>query len=86
MGCKVVVGIVALLTTVTTIATLIGVYQTHVTAEGWMFGSPNGSLAVIAFVVSIMCWVKLVKKMCPCGSKGSCGGCSGCGQSPCVCK
>ena len=83
-GCKVIVSIVALLTTVTTVATLIGVYMTHVTAEGWMFGTPNGSLSVLAFLVSIMCWLKLVKKMCPCGKKG--GVCPGCGTSPCSCK
>ena len=83
------VAIVALLTTVTTIATLIGVYMTHITPEGWMFGSLNGSVAVIAFLASIMCWLKLVKKMCPCGSKGACGAggmCPGCGHSPCTCR
>ena len=84
VGCKVIVSIVTLLTTLTTIATLVGVYQTHVTAEGWMFDSANGSLAVIAFLVSIMCWLKLVKKLCPCGKMM--GGCPGCGQSPCACK
>ena len=92
MGCKVMTGIVTLLVTVMTVAALIGVWMTHMTAEGWMFGTPNGSLSVIAFVVSVMCWLKLVKKMCPCGSKGmckdgSCGGmCPGCGKSPCMCK
>ncbi len=90
-GCKFIVGIVALLTTITTIATLIGVYNTHMTAEGWMFGTLNGSLAIIALLLSVMCWLKLVKKMCPCG-KGSCaggscgGGCPGCGNDPCTCK
>lgn len=85
-GCKFVVVIVALLTTITTVATFIGVWQTHMTAEGWSFGTTNGSLAVIAFVASIMCWLKLVKKICPCG-KGSCGGaCSSCGTDPCSCR
>ena len=84
-GCKFIVGIMALLTTITTIATFIGVYQTHITPEGWMFGSLNGSIAVIAFLFSIMCWLKLVKKLCPCG-KGACGGCPGCGNMPCSCK
>ena len=86
-GCKAMCAIVTLLTTITTIAALIGVYQTHITPEGWMFGSLNGSVAIIAFLASVMCWLKLVKKMCPCG-KGACGGgsCGGCGQSPCACK
>ena len=89
MGCKFLVAIVALLTTVTTIATLIGVYMTHVTIDGWKFGTMDGSLAVVAFVVSMMCWLKLVKKLCPCNKMGgsSCGGgCPGCGNDPCSCK
>ena len=92
-GCKALTAIVALLSTLTTIATAIGVYQTHLTDQGWMFGTANGSLAVLAFIVSIMCWLKLVKKMCPCGKKamcadGSCAGgsCPGCGTNPCSCK
>ena len=92
-GCKALVVIVALLTTATTVATAIGVYMTHYTVEGWMFGTLNGSVAIVAFLVSIMCWLKLVKKLCPCGTmggaccgSGSCGGCPGCGTSPCSCK
>ena len=84
-GCKAICAIVALLTTITTIATLIGVYNTHVTPDGWMFGSLNGSVAIVAFLVSVMCWLKLVKKMCPCGKKMG-GMCPGCGHSPCTCQ
>ncbi len=80
------VAVVALLSTVTTVATLIGVYMTHVTMDGWKFGTIDGSLSVIAFLVSVMCWLKLVKKLCPCSSGGSCGACPGCGTSPCSCK
>ena len=83
--CGVCKALVALLTTVTTVATLIGVYMTHVTPEGWMFGSLNGSVAVVAFLLSIMCWLKLVKKLCPCGKMGG-GMCPGCGHSPCTCR
>ncbi len=85
-------AVVALLTTLTTVATALGVYQTHVTADGWMFGTANGSLAILAFLVSIGIWLKLVKKLCPCGKKGSCdgacagGNCPGCGTEPCSCK
>ena len=89
-GCKALVAIVALLTTVTTVAALTGVYVTHMTPEGWMFGTLNGSVAIIAFLASVMCWLKLVKKLCPCGksscASGSCGACPGCGTSPCSCK
>ncbi len=83
-GCKAIVAIVALLTTATTVAATIGVYVTHMTPEGWMFGTLNSSIAILAFLASVMCWLKLVKKLCPCGKSG--GGCSGCGTSPCSCR
>ena len=74
-ACKGLVAIVALLTTATTVATALGVWMTHMTPEGWMFGTLNGSVAVIAFLFSIMCWLKLVKKLCPCGKMGADGAC-----------
>lgn len=89
-GCKAVTAIVALLVTLLTIAALVGVYVSHMTPEGWMFGSLNGSAAIIAVLFSLTFWVKLVKKLCPCG-KGGCGsgcggGCPACGSDPCSCK
>jgi ABC-type nickel/cobalt efflux system permease component RcnA len=82
-GCKGITAVVTLLLTVVAIASLLGVYNTHMTAEGWMFGTLNGSVAIIAFTAAIMCWIKLVKKMCPCGKSGMC---PGCGHNPCTCK
>ncbi len=82
-GCKAIVAIVALLTTATTVAAAIGVYMTHYSVEGWMFGSLNGSVAILAFLVSIMCWLKLVKKMCPCGTKAMCSGGACCESGSC---
>lgn len=82
--CKTLSALVALLLTATSIATAIGVYVTHVTVDGWKFGMMDGSLAVVAFVVSIICWLKLVKKLCPCGKMGG-GMCGACGHSPCTC-
>ncbi len=99
--CKIVAGLVALVLTLTTIAAVIGVYMTHVSPAGWVFGSTAGSVALVTFILSLMAWFKVVKKMCPCSSKGcgsgcGCGGgscdcgdggkCPGCGKSPCVCK
>ncbi len=87
--CKIASGIVGLLVTVTTVATLIGVWMTHNTPEGWAFGTPNGSLSVIAFVVSAAVWLKIFKKMCGCCGKkgGACkdGACTdgGCGDGSC---
>ena len=82
-GCKAVKIIVTLLLTATTLATLLGVWKTHSTPSGWMFGTMEGSLAILAFVLSVTIWVKMVKCLCPC-SKG--GMCPGCGQDPCVCR
>ncbi len=74
IGCKVVAGVFALLSTLTTLAMLMAVYRTHVMPTGGlMFGSPEGSLAVIAFAASAALWLKVVCKLCPCGSKGMCG-------------
>jgi hypothetical protein len=87
VGCKIVTAIVALLVTALTIAALVGVYVTHVTPEGWLFGSLNGSAAIIALLFSLKFWHRLVKKLCPCKKGGCCGGaCPGCGTSPCSCK
>lgn len=77
-GCVIGKWIVCLLLLATSIAALVGVYQTHVIVGtdparfAIQFGSTSGSLAIIAFVVSVMAFGK--KLMC-CMSK-SCEGCS----------
>ncbi len=77
--CKTIAALVTLLLTLTTIASAIGVYVNHVGDSGWMFGSMAGSVALITFVVSLVAWFKVFKKMCPCGKGGggdaSCGSC-----------
>ena len=78
VGCKFCKWVVALLLLAVSIASLAGVYQTHVMSGSdgsrmvIQFGSTSGSLAIIAFVVSVMAWGK--KMMC-CMSK-SCEVCS----------
>ena len=94
--CKAVSAVVALLLTLTTIAAVIGVWNTHHTATGaWVFGTTAGSVALVTFILSLMAWKKVVGKMCPCRSKacgtgcgcGTGGGvCPGCGKMPCKCK
>jgi hypothetical protein len=64
----VLLGLVALVLTLTTIASIIGVYQAHMSAAGMVFGSLNGSVAILTLVVSLVAWVKVVKKLCPCNS------------------
>lgn len=87
-GCKLFGAVVALLLTLTTIAALVGVWVTHFTESGMLFGSLNGSIALITLIISLMAWLKVVKKMCPCGKGGCCdmgGGC-GSGKGGCDCK
>ncbi len=50
--------IVAVLLLLTSLASLFGVYQTHMVSDGIQFGGSAGSLAIIAFVVSVMAWSK----------------------------
>jgi hypothetical protein len=70
--------------TALTIAAAIGVYSTHMTAEGWMFGTLNGSVAIIALLAALVSWLKIFKKMCGCRRKG-CGCGSGCEGGKCGC-
>lgn len=63
-GCIISKWIVAVLLLLATIAALIGVYETHVITGSdssrvmIQFGSTSGSLAIIAFVVSVMAFGK----------------------------
>ena len=65
-GCKVCKWVVAILLLLTSIAALVGVYQTHVITGSdssrvvIQFGSTSGSLAIIAFVVAVVSWGKQI--------------------------
>lgn len=50
--------IVALALFLVTIASLVGIYQTHIVAGGAQFGSTSGSLAILAFTVSVVAWTR----------------------------
>lgn len=82
-ACKVVRAIASLLLLLLTIAAFIGVWHTHMTATGWMFGSTDASLAILAAVASLAVFHKTSKKLCRC-NKGACGGCP-CGKEGCAC-
>ncbi len=69
--CMVSKWVVAVLLFLTSVASLIGIYNTHVVAGGVQFGSSSGSFAIIAFAISITCWGK---KMVACMS-GNCEVC-----------
>ena len=87
VACKVLKALVALVLTLTTIAALLGVWHAHNTPSGWMFGSGDGSLSILALVFSVVLWHKVTKKMCPCQTKCCSGGgmCGKCGKDPCAC-
>jgi hypothetical protein len=102
--CKIVAAIVALLLTLTTVFAFLRVWSLFVLAGRLVVVPPayEPYLALLTFIVSLMAWFKVVRKMCPCTSKGcgcgagcSCGGkcdcakggtCPGCGHSPCTCQ
>lgn len=84
-GCKAVKAVAALLMTLATVGAFVAVWRTHVVAGGLVFGTMDGSLALLTFMVGLTFWTKMVGKMCPC-NKGGCGsscasGC-GCGEKP----
>ena len=70
IGCMIMQWLTALFLLVGAIASLIGAYMAHVLPEGVVFGSTNGSLALIAFTLSIVLLSKQMKKCCPCGGCG----------------
>lgn len=91
--CKGVGILFGLLFVLGAIAALLGVWNAHMTDAGWVFGSPEGSLSLIALVATGMGVLK-ASKNCPCRGKGCGAGCGcgdkagmcpGCGKSPCVC-
>lgn len=83
-GCKVTGIVVALLSTVVTIAAFVGLYKAHMGVDGLEFGTLNGSAAIIAVVLSLKFWKCTVKKMCPCNK--ACGAGCACPQGACNCK
>ncbi|MFA6523220.1 MAG: hypothetical protein WCS85_02530 [Candidatus Peribacteraceae bacterium] len=65
--------VVAALLFLMAVASLVGVVLSHVlTTGGLMFGSSSGSLSIIAFSVSVMTFMKIMRA---CMGKGEC--CSG---------
>ena len=58
--------LIAVLLLCTSIAALAGVYQTHIISSSdgvrlaLQFGSTSGSLAIVAFTLSVMAWGKQV--------------------------
>ncbi len=80
-GCKT-AGILSLIVIgLLSIAALVGVYMAHMTAEGMLFGTLEGSLSIVAAIFGVKATSKLCKSVCPCNSKG--GKC--CDSSDCNC-
>ena len=63
--CMVVQWVIAVVILLGAIASVIGVYKAHFLVGGATFGTTNGSLALIAMVVSLAMLMK-VMMCCPC--------------------
>ena len=63
--CQVVLGIIAALVVLSTIAALVGVYKAHVLSSGLTFGTSSGSLSLAALAFNLFL-VKKVLESCPC--------------------
>lgn len=87
--CKICGALVCLVTLLLTLAAVFGVYHAHTPGGVWTFGTMEGSLSIIALLLTMMAGYKTGKKMCGCCSKGACGGgkCGGCpcGKDGCDC-
>ncbi|TSC57726.1 MAG: hypothetical protein Greene041619_971 [Candidatus Peregrinibacteria bacterium Greene0416_19] len=83
-ACKTIGSLVLLVLTLAAVAALIGVVHTHYVLGSWVFGSMDGSVALITLIVSLLAGYKLMKKMCGCGCCGSL--CTKCGHDDgCTC-
>jgi hypothetical protein len=69
LGCFISHLVVSALLFLTSVAALFGVYFSHFLVSGVAFGTSSGSLAIIAFAVSVTCFWKQVKI-----TMGGCGG------------
>lgn len=81
-GCKIFRLIYAFVLTLIVLAAFVGVWRTHVLANGMVYGTPDGSLALLVFIIALHFWYRTVKVLCPCRSAGCC---SACGSDPCTC-
>lgn len=87
-ACKACGLVSGLLFVLVAVASAIGVYMTHVTPAGWVFGTTEASMALIAFSLAVFFAHKTFRKMCGCGKgcgSGCGGGCGGCGAGGCDC-
>lgn len=63
--CSVVHWVIAVIILLSAIASVIGVYKAHFLAGGATFGTTNGSLSIMAMVVSLAFLAKMMM-YCPC--------------------
>lgn len=59
-ACSVLVGLVAFLLLISSLAAMMGVVNTHLTSGGIAFGGSGASLALIAFGLNISLCAKMV--------------------------
>jgi len=64
--CTVVQWVVMALLFLATLAALVGVYKAHFLSTGATFGTTSGSLALVAFTLSLTLWAKSASHCCGC--------------------
>lgn len=71
-ACKFFRVIVSVLLLVAVVASAIAMWNTHVLATGFVFGTTEGTLAIIAFAFTLTKFYKVAKRLCTCGCGDSC--------------
>lgn len=57
-------GIVFIVLVLATVASLIGMVQAHIGANGFVFGTFDGSLSILAFSITGTYWAKHLQALC----------------------
>lgn len=66
-ACAALNWLICLLLFFSTLTAITGVYRVHFGGGGMVFGSSNGSLSLIAFVISLALWSKwMCRCLCSC--------------------
>ncbi len=78
LPCKIASIVFAIVYAATAIIAIISLYRLQVVAKEMFFGATETSVATIALIASMMAFMKMMKKICPCCAKGcKSGACTG---------
>ncbi len=77
LPCKIASVVFAVVYAAVAIIAVMSLYRLHAVAKEMFFGATETSIASLALIVSMMAFMKTMKKICPCCAKG-CGTGSDC--------